>query len=641
MCGIAGILDRGASPAELDRRIGRMLAPLRHRGPEDSGRLVHPPVALGHARLSIVDLAGGHQPIANEDEHLWVVVNGEIFNHLELRRDLEDRGHRFRTRSDSEVLLHLYEEHGPDLLAALNGQFAVALWDARARRLLLARDRLGVRPLFFAESSGVFAFASEIKGLLTEPWVSAELDPRGLHDVLTYWAPLPGHTVFRGIEEVPPGHWMSIEPGGPLHRQRYWSLDFPPAHAFGPADEDDAALGLRERLSTAIRLRLRADVPVGAYLSGGLDSSSVTALARQLGTSALETFSIAFADDRFDERGHQTRMARFLGTRHHLLEVTHQDIGRAFPHVVRHTETPLLRTAPVPMFLLARHVHDHGLKVVLTGEGADEFLGGYDLFKEDAVRRFWARQPDSTWRPRLLTRLYRDVFGDNPPQAAMLAGFFRPNLTDTGSPWYSHGLRWRNARRLRRFLLPSWRLDRDPADDLAHLVPPGLLQWEPLARAQHWEITTFLSTYLLPLQADRVAMAHAVESRYPFLDPQVVAFCNQLPARLKLRGLREKRVLRRAVADLLPADILHRPKRPYRAPIHRSFFAEPAPDYVRALLDPAALRKTGVFDPVAVTQLVTRAASSPELGETDSMALTAILSTQLWWHTFVAKGSPP
>jgi asparagine synthase (glutamine-hydrolysing) len=333
-------------------------------------------------------------------------------------------------------------------------------------------------------------------------------------------------------------------------------------------------------------------------------------------------------------------MADILGTDHRVVYCTHSDISRVFPDVIWHTEIPTLRTAPAPMFMLSGLVHDSNLKVVLTGEGADEILGGYDIFKEMVIRRFWAKQPDSQQRPLLLKRLYPEISRLGSSSEAFLTAFFKKNLTDTASPFYSHILRWSNTARLQRLLLeqpdipvPQW------AEQLVPL-PKNFKNWSPLAQAQYLEIVTFMSPYLLSSQGDRVAMANSVEGRFPFLDYRVVEFCNRLPSRLKLRGLNEKWLLRQLASKLLPADIWQRRKRPYRAPIHRSFFHQDTPDYVLELLSEEAVRESGLFNPLAVAQLVRKAQSGAQLGEVDDMAVAGVLSTQLVYQQFVKDFKP-
>lgn len=637
MCGIVGIFHRQANRTASERDVRQMLALLRHRGPDEFGILLDREAGLGNARLSIIDLEGGTQPIANEDKTLWIVFNGEIFNYPELRDDLMARGHRFTSASDTEVVLHLFEDLGPDCVKKLNGQFAIAIWDTIRRRLFLARDRLGVRPLFYTETNdGTFLFASEIKSLFADPRVSRELNPARIAEVFTFWAAQTPNTVFRGIRELPPAHWLLVDEAA-TRNERYWVCQFiPDTDRPQERDVDNLVEEFRALLVDSCRIRLRADVPVGAYLSGGLDSSTIAAVVRRHTSNRLTTFSIAFADDQFDESSFQLEMARSLGTEHHVVHATWADIGNAFPDVIWHAETPLMRTAPAPMFLLSKLVRETGFKVVLTGEGADEFLAGYDIFKEASIRRFWARQPQSKLRPLLLQRLYPDVGNLARINLGILSAFFGEGLCDVASPWYSHAVRWRNNRRTLRFfadgVLPSAAYQLTPP---SAELPDGFYGWPQLCKSQYLEITTFLSQYLLSSQGDRMGMAHSVEGRFPFLDVRLVEFCNALPLRMKLNGLEEKYLLRQAARAWLPESICHRPKRPYRAPVHRSFFHEGAPEYVRDLLSRDAITAAGIFRPGAVDQLVHKVETGAKLGETDDMALVGILSTQLIHHQFI------
>lgn len=643
MCGIAGIVNMGDGEPPEEANLRRMLGMIRHRGPDEFGLYFDEHAALGSARLSIIDLFGGQQPIGNEDDSLWIVFNGEVFNYVELRAELEARGHRFKTQTDTEVVLHLYEELGPQCLERFNGQFAIAIWNNRDRTLFLARDRLGVRPLFYARSRDRVIFGSEIKALLAEGHLAAEIDAAMLRQIFTFWSPLSPRTVFRGILEVPPAHYL-IASEGRIKIMPYWKLDFA-SERFGPAtdgnvagSEEELAEELVDLLTDATRMRLRADVPIGGYLSGGLDSSVIASIARNLAGKNFNTFSITFEDKTFDESQHQRLMAEFLGSEHHVVRATYADIGRVFPEVIWHTETAIMRTAPAPMFLLSKLVHDSNFKVVLTGEGADEFLVGYDLFKETKIRRFWSAQPKSSWRPGLLSRLYPQVSGLAGNNKRLLAAFFGNGLTDVNNPFYSHLIRWRNNRRTCRFL--SNDVLRQGASDFEQLLgdvelPAGFSRWDSGERAQYFEITIFLSQYLLSAQGDRMAMAHSVEGRFPFLDYRVVEFCNGLPARLKLRGLNEKYLLKKAARRLLPAQVLQRTKRAYRAPIHRSFYNENTPDYVHELLSPEQIKRAGLFQSGAVEQLVAKAMQGKIVGETDEMALAGIISSQLLHFQFV------
>lgn len=637
MCGIVGTLSVTSNSRPELGVLQRMLGLLSHRGPDAFGVYMDDQAALGSARLSIIDLAGGNQPIGNEDGSIWIVANGEVYNYPELRAQLQKHGHNFATRTDTEVVLHLFEEQGERCVEALNGQFAFAIWDARNASLLLARDRLGVRPLFYTFSNGNLIFASEIKAIFANSEVRREMDRSTLDQVFTYWAPLPGHTAFAGVHEVRPGHTLSVRDGR-VCEQRYWALDFAPVGGQDNLAEEDLVVQFRELLIDATRIRLRADVPVGAYLSGGLDSSATAAIIRQFNSNRLLTFSIAFADPAFDESAYQEQMVRQLGVEHHTVSCTGADISAVFPDVVWHAEVPILRTAPAPMYLLSKLVRQTGFKVVLTGEGADEFVAGYNIFKEDRIRRFWAKRPGSRLRPLLLRRLYPYVANLHRAEQSYLEAFFGNGLTETGNKGYSHLVRWRNTARLKRFFSDDIRLalaSYESDAELSALLEDRMLNWPPLSQAQFTEATIFLSQYLLSSQGDRMGMANSVEGRFPFLDPRLVEFCGRVPSSLKLRGLNEKYMLKRAVKDLVPAEIRRRPKQPYRAPTLGAFFGNRSPEYVGAMLSQEAIQRAGYFNPTAVDHLVDKARDSSTLGEMDIMALVGILSTQLLHHQFI------
>jgi len=638
MCGVVGILDLAGGPPVEQGAIRQMLAMIRHRGPDQFGVFLDGAFGMGSARLSIIDLSTGQQPIANEDQSLWIMFNGEIFNHTELRRELEDRGHHFATTCDTETVVHAYEEYGPDCLSRFNGQFAIAIWNTRDRSLFIARDRLGVRPLFYTVAGGALVFGSEIKAILADPRVAAAIDPVSLDQVFTYWSPLSPRTAFRGIVELPPGHFMRVR-AGRISVEPYWELQFHPADR--ARSRQDYLDEFRSLLIDATLLRLRADVPVGAYLSGGLDSSTVASIIRNGTSNHLDTFSISFSDPAFDESGYQRQMARFLGTEHQVVYATDEDIGRIFPEVIWHTETPVMRTSPAPMFLLSRLVREHRFKVVLTGEGADEFLAGYDLFKEAKVRRFWAGLPESKLRPGLFRKIYPWLEGYADANEAYLAAFFGLGLTGTGAPDYSHSLRWRTTSRAKRFFSADLQQAVRAAPEEAPRLPAGSEAWDPLQRAQYLEISIFMSQYLLSSQGDRMGMANSVEGRFPFLDHRLVEFCSRLPPALKLRGLTEKYLLKQVAREWLPADICDRPKQPFRAPIHRSFFNSGRLEYVRELLSPGAIASAGLFNPAAVSRLTAKLDSGTPLGETDDMALAGILSSQLVVEQFITRFAMP
>ncbi|GAB1469204.1 asparagine synthase (glutamine-hydrolyzing) [Chloroflexota bacterium] len=630
MCGIVGRVNFNAAEPIDQASIRRMLNAIRHRGPDDSGVFVDSQVGLGSARLSIIDLPGGHQPISNEDGTVWVVFNGEIYNHLELRAQLESAGHIFRTRSDTEVLVHLYEQNEADWLMRLNGQFAIALWDQKKQSLILARDRMGVRPIYYTTRTDFLLFASEAKALFTHPGIDPELDPVSVAQVFTFWSTLSPRSSFRNIFSIPPGHFLTVH-HNEVKVHSYWHLKVKACDTT-PDSLDQAADELRWLLNDAVRLRLRSDVPVGAYLSGGLDSSSITALTYQHTATRLKTFSIAFQESSFDESHYQRGMNEFLNVDNETIHCSPREIGESFSQAVFHAEMPLLRTALVPMFLLSKLVHQHGYKVVLTGEGADEILGGYDIFKESKIRRFWARQPDSHLRPLLLRRLYPHIQAVSSGGDAYLRAFFGKGLDNIEDPFYSHRLRWENTRRCWRFFSSEMKaslVDYDPIVEFAETLPAEFNSWDPFVQSQYLEIAIFLPEYLLSSQGDRMGMANSVEGRYPFLDPRVVDYSINLPAVFKLYGLQEKAVLKRAMKDMLPPQTLKRVKQPYRAPIRSVFFGENKPDYVEECLSPRQLKDTGYFDPEALRGLCTKFKGGGRVSEMEEMALTGILSVQL------------
>ena len=642
MCGIAGALslnDDVQAPPDVAAACRR----LRHRGPDGWGVRELGPVVLGHTRLSIIDLATGDQPMSNENDTVWVVFNGEIFNYVELRRELEGFGHRFRTRSDTETLVHAYEQWGDEFVSRLNGQFAIALWDATRRRLLLVRDRVGIRPLFIRSTPSTLCFASEIKALAVLSPEPLRLDPRGLSEVFTFWSAVESRTVFEGVKSVPAGHMLICE-NGKQQLRRYWDWEFPRAGETRSISLEDAASELRELLADAVRLQLRADVPVGAYLSGGLDSSGLVALVKRNADIRLKTFSVAFEDREFDESEHQQAMAKFLGTEHHTVRCSRAAIGEMFPRLLWQLETPVLRTAPAPLMMLSGLVREHGLKVVLTGEGADEVFAGYDLFKESQIRRFWARQPDSKARPALFGRLYPYLQNSPVANRSFAQSFFGQDLESVRSPVYGHVTRWSTTRRAAAFFSEDLRAqlgDWRPEAEFEAGLPATLDGREGLSCDQYVEAHTLLSGYLLSSQGDRVAMANSVEGRVPYLDHRVIEFANRLPARLKLRTLREKAVLREALRPMLPPDILARTKQPYRAPDSSSFFTGKQPaEYVRYQLSPERLKQAGLFSPVAVQKLVEKCSAGQAIGFADNMAFVGILSTMIVEDQFVRNHTP-
>jgi asparagine synthase (glutamine-hydrolysing) len=643
MCGIAGILTctPSARPPTTDE-LRAMAGALHHRGPDEFGVYRDRHAGLAHARLSIIDLATGQQPMGNEDETLWIAFNGEIFNYLELREELLGLGHRFRTHSDTEVIVHAFEQWGDAAFDRFNGQFAIALWDATARRLTLARDRLGVRPLHFATHAGRLYFASEVKAIFAaDASLPRAFDPVGLDETFTFWTVVAPRTAFAGVSELPPGHVRTIEADGRTREHAFWTPSYAPTFA---GSLDDAVVAVRAALDKATGLRvLRADVPVGSYLSGGLDSSLVAALGVAAKGDRLRTFSLRFDDAEYDETPYQQAVVDLLRSEHASITVRRRDIAEVFPQVIAHTERPILRTAPAPLFLLSRLVRESGIKVVLTGEGADEMFAGYDLFREAKVRRFWARQPASTLRPRLLERLYPYMRRSPIAQQAMTRQFFGQNLEAAREPGFSHDLRWKTTSALKRLFTRELRATLGGHDARAALLgslPEELASWTFLAQDQYLEIRTLLSGYLLSSQGDRMLMANSVEGRFPFLDKDVVALASSLPDEYKLKVLDEKHVLKRASDGLIPPQIARRQKQPYRAPDALSFVGDDAPAWIADHLSERAVRDAGVFDPGMVQSLWKKCQArrdESQMSNADNMAVVGVLSTQLLHAQLVAR----
>lgn len=621
-----------------------MIGMIRHRGPDSAGIYLNGPVGLGHARLSIIDLQTGDQPIHNEDRTVWVIFNGEIFNYPELRKDLIDRGHHFYTHSDTEILVHLYEEDGPEMFSKLNGQFAIALWDKTKQCLLLARDRVGIRPLFYYTRNGRLVFGSEIKAIFADEAISRKLDPQTISDIFTCWTPIGAATPFQEIFQVRPGHYALFTQNGFLEKS-YWHL---PYSSLEPESRplEEWVDELNVLVKDATMIRLRADVPVGAYLSGGIDSTYISSLVRKHFNNRLSTFSVSFADERFNEAFFQEIAVNALQTKHHVINCHDEDIGAIFPEVIRHTETPIIRTAPAPLYLLSGLVRKNDFKVVLTGEGADEIFAGYNIFKEDKVRRFWARNPDSTFRHRLLAKLYPYIFtAENEKAGRFLTGFFKKGLHQTDSPVYSHILRWQNTSQIKTFFHPDFIAGTGDLEQFvsrfSSTLPHDFLSWKPLSRAQFIENTVFMSNYLLSSQGDRMAMANSIEGRYPFLDYRVIEFACRVPVKFRMNGLEEKYILKKAAKGLIPEALVKRVKQPYRAPISSCFFGKTSPAYVSTMLSEHAIQKNGYFDEKKVAGLVKKSSSQNGklLSERENMALVGILSTQLLDHLFVSNFS--
>jgi asparagine synthase (glutamine-hydrolysing) len=636
MCGFAGIFNLDghsavSPPVALLRDMGQKII---HRGPDDEGIYSEQAFGCVHRRLSIIDLVAGQQPMISQDGNLVLVFNGEIFNFIELRQQLIANGCKFVTHSDTEVILHLYQQHGLDFVSHLNGQFAIALWDKHLQQLLLVRDRVGICPLFYTVDQGRFIFGSEVKALKPALSNGLSLSPQVLDQIFTFWAPVSPNTIFENVFEVPPGHMMVVGRNS-TRKIQYWDWDY--NEEFSGVSEEQLIGELHDLLVDATKIRLRSDVPVGAYLSGGLDSSSIVALIHKYGNVPLRTFSLNFDQGNFDEAQFQQALTAKLATEHSNILVRADDIASSFKETIYHTEAPILRTAPVPMGLLSGLVRENNFKVVLTGEGADEVLGGYDIFKEAKVRRFWARNPDSQWRPLLLKRLYPYLNLPGGNNNIYLKSFFGQALDTPDLLYFSHIPRWTTTAKAKRFFSDDLNahLQGRAMEVLLESLPAKIGAYHAFNRAQYIESKTLMSGYLLNSQGDRMLMKNSVEGRFPFLDHRLIEFANKLHPKTKMKAMNEKYVLKKAMSSYLPNEIIGRSKQPYRAPDVNAGSNILAGEEFQYYLSDSMLQQSGLFSSSRVAMLLKKAAKGKPLSTSESQALTGILSTQIVYDSFV------
>lgn len=641
MCGICGIVSNRQKP-DLDLTL-RMMGRLRHRGPDGSGYFRDDQAALGHTRLAIIDAEGGAQPLSNEDGRYWITFNGEIFNYIELAAELAALGHTMRTNSDTEVVVHAWEQWGPECFGRMNGQWAIALWDRQEKELVLSRDPSGILPLYYCQTRASFLFASEIKALFADTSLTRSFDPEGLKEIFTFWCPVAPRTSYTGIAQLEPGHWAVLRENT-LSISAYWTPRFAADAAEDTQDITENGRRLRQCLIEASRLRfLRSDVPVAAYLSGGIDSSVTAAIIARYTDRPLKTFSLRFEDPEFDEGGYQHEMAQRLGTEHREIMVGAGDIAASFPDVMLYAETPVLRSGPAPLFLLSKLVRESGYRVVVTGEGSDEVLAGYDIFREARARAFIAADPSSKKRKRISERLYPWLARSPSLAPGFSSAFFGKNL-EAGDPALSHRPRWDSAQSIIRLLdanLQARLTGYDPAAGLLSRLPPEAATWDCVSRAQWLEFSTLLPGYVLSSQGDRMLMANSVEGRFPFLDRSCIDLANSFPSRHKLLGLDEKHILKREFADLLPESIVRRPKQPYRAPDASSFFGQDRAAWLAELCSGQELRSAAVFDESITGAFLDKclAAGGRGMSNTDNMRALAVISVQWLYRLFIKDGA--
>lgn len=636
MCGVAGIIRCSNNKRPVEESLLKSMSnTLQHRGPDDHGIFCKKNIGLAHRRLSIIDLSNGHQPMQSASGDITIVFNGEIFNYIELRIELVSKGHVFITQSDTEVIIHMYQEYGLDFVKHLNGQFAIGLWDEKLQKFILVRDRVGICPLYYSYNNSQLIFASEIKALKPAFENGLELNKEALDQIFTFWAPVSPNTIFKNIYEVSPGQIIVLE-NDKLKKSIYWDWNYN-AVDFWTTSEEQQAEELHDLLIDATKLRLRSDVPVAAYLSGGLDSSVLVSMIHNYGDVPLRTFSLNFKDKEFDEKIYQSSLIKHLKTEHSHLTINNEDISKNFKQTLLHTETPILRTAPVPMGLLSSMVHKNNYKVVLTGEGADEVLGGYDIFKEAKVRQFWAVNPQSSFRPLLLKRLYPYLKLPESNQATYLKKFFGESLDNPNNVFFSHLPRWATTAKAKQFYSNELNdeLSNNPVDAMLNLYSDKLNTMDNFNRAQYIESKTLMPGYLLTSQGDRMLSKNSVEGRFPFLDHRVIEFSNKVPPKYKMKGLNEKNLLKKSMQRYIPDEIINRHKQPYRAPDASAMSGKYLGEELRHHLSCEELSNNGLFDSAKVGFLLKKSDSGRGLSNSESQALVGILSTQIIIDQFI------
>lgn len=641
MCGFAGAVDLAGIRTPDADMVERMAEAIRHRGPDESGMLSVPGLRVAHRRLSIVGLADGQQPIYNEDRSIAVVFNGELFEHLEQRAALEAQGHVFRTHTDTEVIVHLYEQYGEAFLDHMRGQFAFALYDAARHRLILARDRTGICPLHIARRGDTLYFASEIKALLASGEVSPEVDPLGIDHIFTFFAMPRRRTMYAGVEAVLPGHMLRIDmaPAGgraTISERRYWDFEFPDhGDEDDPADERRLLDEFEATFRRAVEIRLRADVPVVGYLSGGIDSAAVLAQATSVLGRPIPSFTVKIPNAALDESGKAMVASRHIGTIPHMVEANPRLISSVYPSLVSAADCPVIDTSCAALHALSRSVHDNGYKVVLTGEGSDEAFAGYVWFK---IQRIAMTLGLGSVAPgRAASRLLRKSLTPTLSFADLAANDGKMGGSQAQTDLYHLVGTSRQAFYSREMFD---RLAGARAYDDLELDTERMRRWNPLNQSLYLGYKVMLAGLLLNHKGDRVAMANSVEARYPFLDENMIALAARLAPRWKLRGMRmDKYILRKAAARWLPPEIALRPKAMFRAPFAESFI-DNAPPYVAQLLSEEALRKTGYFDVAKVRAFYGRAQGGGlrSWHFFNSMGLASVLATQLWHHQNLGGG---
>jgi asparagine synthase (glutamine-hydrolysing) len=631
MCGLCGVLNFNGEAQVNQEGLAAMTATLSKRGPDDMGCFCSGPVGLGHRRLSIIDLEMGHQPLSNEDGSIWIVYNGELYNYREIRANLEKAGHWFATASDTEVIVHAYEEYGADCLKAMNGMFAFAIWDSNRRRLLLARDRMGIKPLYYAKLPHCLMFGSEVKALLAHPQFERRLDVTALNLYLSLeYVPTP-HSIFAGVHKLPPGHFLLVE-GDDTRLERYWDLHLDQREPVAARTVAECSAEVLQLLYDAVKMELIADVPVGVLLSGGIDSSAVAAMMTRASTRPVPSFCVAFDDPSFDESSHARLVARHLGTEHHEFPLSADTALATLPEIVAGLDEPLGDSSIIPTYCLSRFTKEH-VKVALGGDGGDELFGGYSTLQAHRLANYYQRLAPGWLRdlvePWVLEKL--PVSFDNLSFDFKMRRFLRDYRL---SPVVRHH-RWLGSFTPEEkvgLLGPLAGEARQGVVDLVKDYAHQAHTLDPMNQVLYCDLKLYLEGDIL-VKVDRASMANSLEVRVPLLNWLLVEYAAHLPHSFKLRGLTTKFLLRQALQGILPDSILKRGKKGFNAPVAK-WFAGPLKPLLEDLLSPQRLKRQGLFQPDYVTNLI----KEHQARYRDHRKLLwTLLAFQMWYQHWIGQ----
>jgi len=620
MCGIAGLFSLSGKPVS-ETEVQSMCDAMEHRGPDDEGYYSAPEIVLGMRRLSIIDIDGGHQPVHNEDASVWIVFNGEIYNFQALRRVLERQGHSFYTNTDTEVIVHLYEQYGEACVDRLRGMFAFALWDDHRKKLLVARDRLGIKPLFYSVVDGRLAFGSELKVLLQLTELERRLNWSSVNYLFSSMCTPLSESIIQGVHKLPPGHILTASARQGVQTHRYWDVEFDPDYG---KSEGYFVERLRDLLEESVRLRLIADVPVGAFLSGGIDSSAVVATMSRLNSGPVKTFSIGFSDEEYDERQYARRVAEQFGTDHHEL-VVEPNVLNVIDDLAWSLDEPFGDSSAIPMYIVSKLASEH-VTVVLSGDGGDELFAGYDRYLKEQNERRLSQIP-------LPARKLAALVGSSMPEGMKGRNFLRHLAFDGPDRYLDANILFREYEKSRLFQDDAYKeIHReDPRSIWRSLLQTKGMHW--LSSLQYMDIKNYLPNDILT-KVDRMSMTHSIEARVPLLDHKLVEFAATIPPELQLRGKTTKYIFKKAMEGILPTEILHRPKRGFAVPLGRWFRGQLGP-YVRDLLLSKRSRDRGLFRESYIERLI----EMQDRGRSLDLQLWTMITFELWCRRFIDESA--